>query len=335
MLNLRAVGPASPRALACADAHKLGLARTLVLPERLARRPVLAKRVAGEVEYPAAGLLVEAVGNDAIAFALAPGLQTELEPLSDALRAGRVSVAQPKLGGVTRRHDDERHVEAVFGRLDSVAIPGLKGAPLSYLPLLGLVEAGGEFQPFHSQSPYLPADAEVAHTFLVQQAKRDGDVGLALRGGFNIDGYLVPGVGAAGHIVFPDHCIAHKQLLEMVTRGCRSEVIPLTEAEPLALARQDRGRLAGLDKVTWLRRSAPRKAQLALHDRGCVIQNGPSLVDLVAVVRVSHYDAVNDLAIVLHEAAADFTEVHQRQEREPRVDALGPVLQIADHVWGI
>jgi hypothetical protein len=53
-----------------------GLAGTLALPERLARRLVLAKRVAGEVEYPAAGLLVEAVGDDTFALALLPGLQT-------------------------------------------------------------------------------------------------------------------------------------------------------------------------------------------------------------------------------------------------------------------
>src|ERR1039457_2117415 len=107
-----------------------GLAGTLALPERLARRLVLAKRIAGEVEYPAAGLLVQAVGNNAVALALAPSLQTGLEPLSDALRAGRLAVAQPKLGRVSRRHDDERHVEAVFGRLDPVDKTGLKGAAL-------------------------------------------------------------------------------------------------------------------------------------------------------------------------------------------------------------
>src|ERR1035438_7842565 len=287
-----------------------GLAGTLALPERLARRLVLAKRVASEVEYPAAGLLVEAVGNNAVALALAPGLQTELEPLSNALRAGRVSVAQPKLGRVSRRHDDERHVEAVFGRLDPVSEPGLKGPMLGYLPLLRLVEASGQLQPFCLQILYLPADAEVADAFFVQETKRNGEVGFALRGDCHIHRDLTPVLGAAGDVVFPGNGIVHEHLLEMVARGCSSEVVPLAESEPLALARQDRGQLAGLDKVTWLRRSAPRTAQLALHDRGCVIQDGPSLVDLIAVMRVSHYDAVNDVAVVLHERAADFTEVH-------------------------
>ena len=51
-------------------------------------RTVLAEQIAGEVEGPAAGLLVQTVGDHAVALTLAPGLQTELEPLGDALGAG-------------------------------------------------------------------------------------------------------------------------------------------------------------------------------------------------------------------------------------------------------
>src|ERR1039458_10763119 len=87
-----------------------------VSPDRLARLAVLAEQVAGEVEYPAAGLFVEAVGDHAVAPALAPRLQTELEPFGNALRAGGVSVPQPELGHVSRRHDDERHMEAALDR---------------------------------------------------------------------------------------------------------------------------------------------------------------------------------------------------------------------------
>ena len=47
-------------------------------------------------------------------------------------------------------------------------------------------------------------------------------------------------------------------------------------------------------------------------------------------MRVGHHDAVNDLAVVFHEAAADFAVVHQRQEGEARVDAFGALLQAAD-----
>src|ERR1035438_244873 len=61
--------------------------RLTILWNRLARLPVLTEQVADQVEDPAVGLLVEAVGDHAIALAFTPGLQTELEPLYVTLRA--------------------------------------------------------------------------------------------------------------------------------------------------------------------------------------------------------------------------------------------------------
>src|ERR1017187_6136623 len=272
--------------------------RLTILWNRLARLPVLTEQVADQVEDPAVGLLVEAVGDHAIALAFTPGLQTELEPLCDALRAGRVSVPQPEFANVSSRHHAERHVEAAFGRLDPVPEPGLKRPALGYPPLLRLVEAGGELQPISLQILHLPANAEVADALLVQETKRQGEVGLALRGGCHINGDLPPGVGAAGDVVFPDDGFVHEQLFEMIARGARSEVVPLAEAETLAPARPDCRRLAGADKITRLRRSARRVVQFAWQNHGGVIQQRPRLVNLIAVLRVSHHDPVNDLAIV-------------------------------------
>ena len=103
---------------------------TLSPQHALARLAVLPEQVADEVKSPAARLLIEAIGDNTVALALPPGFQTEPQPLGDALGAGRIAVAQAELGRVSRRHDDERHVEAMRRRLELGPKPGLKSAAL-------------------------------------------------------------------------------------------------------------------------------------------------------------------------------------------------------------
>lgn len=53
-------------------------------------------------------------------------------------------MAQLKFLGVSGRHNDERHMETMCGRLDAIPKPAFKGSALRHLPLLRLTEAGGE-----------------------------------------------------------------------------------------------------------------------------------------------------------------------------------------------
>ena len=153
---------------------------------------------------------------------------------------------------------------------------------------------------------------------------------LPRRGGGHIHCDVAPGVGAASEVLFPGDGPVDEQLLEMIARGIRGEVVPLAEAEPLAPTRHDGGRLADPHEVARLGRCAPRVAQFTREDRGRVIQNGPGAVQVLTPLRVGHHHAINDLAVVLHKPASDFAEVHQRQEDKARIDAFSSLLQVAD-----
>jgi hypothetical protein len=88
--------------------------------------PILLKQLARKVEDAAAALLIQAVSDHAVAFALAPGLETEFQPLSDTLGACGLTMPQTELGHVSRRHDHERHVEAALRRLDPITKTSLE-----------------------------------------------------------------------------------------------------------------------------------------------------------------------------------------------------------------
>ena len=74
------------------------------------------EQLPGKRESPALGPLVQAVGDNAVAFAILPGLEGHGKILGDALRRRRVAVALAKLSLVTCRQGDEGDVKAPLAR---------------------------------------------------------------------------------------------------------------------------------------------------------------------------------------------------------------------------
>src|ERR1041385_8919779 len=151
------------------------LSRASLLRARSAELP---EDLAAGLERLAPGRLVEAVGDDAVAEAVPPGLEGHAEPVGDALRRGGRAVAQLELARIARGHHHEGHVErpAPLAPLAEARLE--RPAPLD-LPPRRLPDARGERQPLRRQLEDAPADAEVAHPFLVEEAEGDLHLGLA------------------------------------------------------------------------------------------------------------------------------------------------------------
>ncbi len=171
--------------------------------------------------------------------------------------------------------------------------------------------------------------AEIAHPLLVEKPKRHCHAGLPPHLLGHIHDDPAPPCRTACHILFPNNGSIHEDLLEVIAGGRAGEVIPLAKGQHIPVGGQYLRGLARYHEVARLRGCVAREAQFARRDHGRIVEDGPSCLDLLAVLQIRHDHAVNDFAVVLGKLGCDLVKVHQGQKSQARVDAFRACLHLA------